>query len=507
MQSHPAGAVVMTGTRPEQTISFNLFLLPREKPLLDFMLKELAQRSGPERYELIEALLHMYRVSAGFDPFALSKGRFRRIKAAEFRQVLLEIDREIGVVMQTEAYQRMEQSHLNAEAMFREYAELSQGVSINPAQSMTGELEQFEQHLHDAEMPELLLLFYRQHRRFLDELFSHDAPLKALERFEQVAARQTQLQQHFRMSFHIRALELEADKGLFYPDKAKGEIARLERMLVQESSPKWRAEMTWNMIRLSLLTVRPSETIHPYLEALAADMNSFLRFMPDSSIRMWTVLASWHYRADRCQRMEWLKQAGEKARELELHEMRPGFRFVGCQIECDAGDYEAALKSLHEAEHLTYKTPARSPEARNNWITLCEYRTVLYALQCLHGDRRHEEQFVSLRNLASNMGRHRHEIAVMMLEWQALESFVHRRWKETRELLERAISYRSDQPSHPWYLLDRCLLAVLGKGKSRRGAAILAIELEQAAWPFYSSAGGALLKSAFEFVSASVKQQ
>lgn len=500
-----AGSIVMTASRADSQHHFNLFLLPREKPVLDFMLKELSQRSGPERYELIEALLNMYKTSAGFDPFALSKGRFRRIKAAEFRQVLLEIDREIGEVMQSEAYRRLQQSHLSTEVLFKEFMDLSQGAGIYPARSMTGELDQLQCHLHEAEMPELQLLFYRQHRRFMEELFISDEPLKFLEHYDTLLLRQSQLQLHFRMGFQIRALELEADKGLLYPEKANAAITEMERILIMERSAPLRMEMVWNLVRLSLLTLRPSETIQTYLAAIASDLTSFLNILPDHSIRLLSTLASWYKDAGCERRMEWLQQADEKARQLDLHELRPGFRFVLCHIECDRGDHEAALKALNEAEHLTYKTPARSLEARNNWVLLCEYRTILFALQCMSGNTRHIDQFGSLRSLASDMGRHRHEIAVMQLEWQGLEAFVLRRWKEARELLERALAYRTEQHTHPWCLISRCLLALMAKGKQRREAAAVALELEQTGLPFYSSAAVELLRKAASFSSAAGK--
>jgi hypothetical protein len=497
--------IVMTGSRSESQHQFNLFLLPREKPVLDFMLQELSQRSGPERYELIEALLNMYKTSAGFDPFALSKGRFRRIKAAEFRQVLLEIDREIGEVMQSEAYRRLQQSHLSTEALFREFMDLSQGAGIYPARSMTGELEQLQNHLNDAEMPELQLLFYRQHRHFMQELFISDAPLQFLDHYDTILARQSQLQMHFRMGFQIRALELEADKGILHPEKTGAAIPDLERMLLQERSASHRIEMVWNLVRLTLLTGRPSESIQTYLSAIAADLNSFLNLLPEHSIRLLSTMASWYKDAGRERRMEWLQLADEKARQLDLHELRPGFRFVLCHIECDAGNVEGALKALNEAEHLTYKTPARSLEARNNWVLLCEYRTILFALQCMSGNNRHLDQFGSLRSLASDMGRHRHEIGVMQLEWQGLEAFVLRRWKESCEMLERALSYREEQKAHPWCLISRCLLALMAKGKQRREAAVIALELEQTGLPFYSSAAVQLLRLAAVFSATKAK--
>lgn len=500
-----AGSIVMTGSRSDSQHPFNLFLLPREKSVLDFMLKELSQRSGPERYELIEALLSMYRTSAGFDPFALSKGRFRRIKAAEFRQVLFEIDREIGEVMHSEAYRRMQQSHLSTDGLFREFMDLSQGAGIYPARSMTAELEQLQRHIYEADMPELQLLFYRQHRHFMEELYMSDKPLQFLEYFDSVQARQNQLQIHFRMGFQIRALELEADKGVLYPEKASNAIMELERMLLQEPSVSYRIEMVWNVVRLSLLTVRPAETMQTYLAAIASDLNSFLRILPDHSIRLLSTMAAWYKDVGREQRMEWLQQADEKARQRDLHELRPGFRFVVCHIACDAGDVESALKALNEAEHLTYKTPARSLEARNNWVLLCEYRTILFALQCMRGNSRHLDQFESLRNLASDMGRHRHEIAVMQLEWQGLEAFVLRRWKESREMLERALTYRTEHHRHPWCLISRCLLALMSRGKQRPEAAAIVLELEQTGLPFYSSAAVELLRHATVFSAAVAK--
>ena len=77
-----------------------LRFLPRDKKALDFILKKLTSNSSPSRHEMLAELLEMHRTCAGFDPLALSKGRFKRFRASEIKQVLAEHGLSLGMKLE-----------------------------------------------------------------------------------------------------------------------------------------------------------------------------------------------------------------------------------------------------------------------------------------------------------------------------------------------------------------------------------------------------------------------
>src|SRR6188768_2398665 len=82
----------------------NILNLPKDKSALDYIKRILSLKSSPEQNEVIGELFEMHRTSTGFDPLSLSKGRFKRIKAIAFRQILAYIDNEIPAIVSSAGY-------------------------------------------------------------------------------------------------------------------------------------------------------------------------------------------------------------------------------------------------------------------------------------------------------------------------------------------------------------------------------------------------------------------
>ena len=492
----------MPENRSPQDTPFQLFRLPREKNVLDFVLRKLGEGASPERYELMESLLSMYRTSVGFDPFALSKGRFRRMKASDFKQMLHEIDAQIGVILSSDEYKLQLSAEPGLEPLFKEYVELSQGVVIHPALSLTTELEHLESAAGKADVPELSLLFYRNHPGFLEEIFSKEGPEAVLERFNKAADRQSQLQDQFKIGFELLQMELNATKGLREEAAAEKLLEVAGRLLTLEPQLRNRCMLLICIARISVLTSTPARSISVYTDFIEEYLPQILLLRPDEGRRMLCLLATYHLRAGRTKRLSWLDQAEAEARKLELHDERPGFRFIRCMIETDEGNVEDALTALNDAEHLIYKASSRSLSARNNWVLLSEYRTLLFALKGLSGETNMASQMSLLQQLAEDMGRHRHELSVMILEWKAMQSFLMGDMEDALDGFERARTYRKNTPLHPWMFVDRFYAALLSTAKKKPSAESVALELQQLGEPFYSAVIGQLMKLSFAFVKS-----
>lgn len=486
----------MSESRTPQDPSYQLFRLPKEKVVLDFVLQKLCEGGSPDRYEMVDSLLTMYRTSAGFDPFALTKGRFKRMKAAEFKQHLLEIDREIGSLINSDDYRHHLAQQSGFDPLFKEYSELSKGVILHPAMSLTSELEHFEKACSSLEAEELLLTFYRKHTGFLEELYRQQGPDEFLSRYDQALERQRQLQRQFRLGFELIRMEQAGDKGIFDESKSLALLQELGVLLTLEKNKQHRYSLLLFIARTCLLTATPGRNLSPYLHFLAEYADQLLLHRPEAQRFVYSILAQYKIDAGRDQRIHWLEMAEAEVKELELHDERPGLRFIRCMIETDAGRIEEALRSLNEAEHLIYKASNRSLAARNNWVRLSEFRTLLFTLQALEGDATRIEQMTLLQQLAEDMGRHRQEIAVMLLEWRGLQSFLQKDYSEAFGFFDRAKGYRKNGEEHPWYQLDKFFCLLLGKSKKKNSLAEIALQTEQLCEPFYSKVIGSIFKLA-----------
>ena len=480
--------------RNSQETSFQLFRLPKEKTVLDFVVQKLGEGASPERYEILESVLDMYRTSTGFDPFALSKGRFKRLKAAEFRASLYELDREIGQLISSDEYKQFIAEKSNYTPLFKEYVELGQAIQIHPALSLTSELESFENKCENAESEEILLCLYRQQTHFLEVVHEGDGIEKFIEKYDTLVERQRQRQRAVRLGFELIRLEQSADKGQQQEEQVVKVVEELGVLLTLASSTLNKYHLLLKIIRASLLTASPYRYLATYLDYLQNSHQEILLFLPEAKRKIYTVLAQYSVSSIKEQRLAWLDAAELEAKRQELHDERPGFRFIRCIIESDAGKIDAAIKCLNEAEHLIYKASTRSLGSRNNWIRLSEYRSLLFALKVLQGETIPTERFLQLQQLAEDMGRHRQEISVLLLEWKGLQHYVFNEMEQAFTCFDRAKSYRKNKGEQPWVILDKYFCAKLGKSKKKNESAHFALLLQEMKEPFYSKVMGKMIE-------------
>lgn len=486
----------MSSTKTESGTSFQLYRLPKNKAVLDFVLSKLADGASPERYELISSLLEMYRTSAGFDPFAMSKGRFRRIKAKDFKTVLKEIDSDIAQIIRSEEYQHVLTHHTGFEPLFREFLQLDKSVSTHAPALVRAEAEAFEGHCEAGDAVELLMAFYRLHANFYENLHRKEDLEAFKKHYDKIAERTRQLQRQFRLSLDLLSLEIAMDSGMVDPWQSEAVFTGFEELLTLEKQDNLRHEILLKIVRAGILTPNPGRRLNGYFPHIEDSLESLMAFQPASGSILLRILAQYHLKAGKKRRVEWLDQAEKDARREELHDERPTLRFVKCMIEADDGDMEASLRCLNEVEHLIFRASSRSMASRNNWIRLCEMRTLLFTLKALQGDRSVMPNLELQRRLAEDVGKHRHEIAIMLLEWRGLELFLEHALDESGDCFSKALAYRKKQGDHPWLMIDSFFSALLRKGTEKKEAARHAIMLQEMNEPFYSAVAGQIMKLA-----------
>lgn len=495
----------MAEPRPAQTPTYQLYMLPKEKQLLDFVLRKLSETLSPERYEIIATIFQMYRTSAGFDPSVMSKVRFKRMKAGDFKHALLQIDEEIGQIIQSEAY-RQELARLGGpEPLFQSFLEISQLAAVQPVENVMPELESMEMKCSAADAVELLLLFYRQHSRLIESMYEEDEANRFLERYDAHLERFRQLQRQFRLSFEIRMLEHTSETKMNEQEKIENLIQELGTLLTLEQQDSKRTVMISLIIRAAALTNSPAQHIRPYLDFIQDGIEQFFPHQPESRKHILCTLAQYHVDAGPMVRTLWMDEADKIAKSIDNADDKPALRLIRAMIDADSGNYQAAMKQLNEVEHLLHKSNSKSNKVRNLWIRYCEYKTLLSVRNALDGDRDSIGQLEQLQQIANERGQHRQDISVQILEWRGLEHFLKRSYEEAYSCFDRARGYRKGQEQHPWLLIDRYFCSLLKPTESQAEAASIGLVLQEMQEPMYSKVCSDIMKRAAELVSGKEK--
>lgn len=147
----------------------NILNLPKDKSVLDYIKKRLAERSSLERFEVLNELFEMYRTSTGFDPLSLSKGRFKRIKASALKQILADINKEIPSITSSTEYQQYLHSHDRSSVLFEKLKAIKLKIENNEFSVLEKDIRDLREQIVMAEDGELLMAFVNLFKPFLKE--------------------------------------------------------------------------------------------------------------------------------------------------------------------------------------------------------------------------------------------------------------------------------------------------------------------------------------------------
>ena len=135
----------------------NIITLPKDKHALDYIKQKLALHSSPEQNEVIEELFEMHRTSTGFDPISLSKGRFKRIKATAFRQILSEINNELPSIVESTEYKTYLQKQNRSIIIFEKLKLLKNKIEKVDFVNIDKEVQELQEQITICESRDLLV--------------------------------------------------------------------------------------------------------------------------------------------------------------------------------------------------------------------------------------------------------------------------------------------------------------------------------------------------------------
>ncbi len=487
---------------PSAAILPNLKQLPKDKIVLEYLLKHLSENSSPEKFDLISSIFDMYRTSAGFDPMAISKGRFKRVKAADFKRMIAEIDLELGSIIKTDEYAQLQAKQVNHSALFDRYLSLSDEVNMHPPSSMQHDVEQFEETIHHQESQELLLSFYRHHHKFFEVTYATSHLESLLEKYDLIQEKTKLHARQIRCGFILTWLEQEFVKGKADHDRIQQVWDELGILLTSETNKFTRHEILIRIIRCGLLTNTPSRNLEQYLLYSADNLEQIIHYNPDCSILLYTSLAHHHPNASIDKRNEWLHQAELLSREQGIDDIRGYFRLIRALNAADHFHTDEIIRHLNEAEHQVHRTQGRSFVAKNTWIQICEFRIMMFTF--LHmknpNDYPASEFDIHIR-IAEDLGKHRYDNSVLALELRGYKNFVSKDWQSALECFERACSYRELEPENDHFYLDKYFVSLLKVKAKKKDESIkeALVKLKALGSPFFKSQAIALCNDAAVF--------
>ncbi len=488
----------------------NLKQLPKDKIVLEYLLKHLSANSSPEKFDLIASLFDMYRTSAGFDPMAISKGRFKRVKVADFKRMIAEIDHELGSIIKTDEYAQLQAKQVNHSALFDHYLTLSDEVNMHPPSSMQHDVEQFEDKIHLQESQELLLSFYRHHHKFYEETYATSQLELLLEKYDRIQEKTKLHARQIRCGFILTWLEQEFLKGKVAHDRIQQVWDELGLLLTFETNKFTHHEILIRIIRCGLLMNTPSRNLENYLIYSAANLEQIIQYNPECSILLYTALSHHHPDASIEKRNEWLQHAELLSREQGIDDIRGYFRLIRALNAADHFNTDQVIRYLNEAEHQVHRTQGRGFVAKNTWIQVCEYRIMMFTLLHIKNpiDYPPSEFDIHIR-IVEDLGKHRYDNAVLTLEMRGYKNFISKEWESALRCFERAYSYRKSEPENNHLYLDKYFITLL-KNKSKKKDNVLKdmlTKLKDLGSPFFKSQAIILCKDAEVFFKENKSHQ
>jgi hypothetical protein len=401
----------------------SLRFLPRDRKTLDYILSKLAVNSSPERFDLLQELFEMHRTSVGFDPSVLSKGRFKRFKAFEIRQVLNELEEDLAVILSSNEFTNTNEITNNYKELFNQYLSVVEMLSAPPSKSLNDQVDNFCRQLMEEGAYELLLSFYRQG-------YHHFAARNV--RIDQVISdygllTETLDYQNAVVLSGLQTVRITHDSFL---DNVTQEELLLHfnflQKLIQRTDAASVYELKGRAVRIALLLDKRSAHIHSLVKDVFAKSKSGSIKPADLEAELICAAALFDQNISPEQKFEKLNvQATDKTLQpLRIVQTK----ITAAQLAASCGNFPAANIFINEAEHLLIKHSFRTVMMKKAWMDLHMLRFFIYITEEINGTIKEKAEYgvviQAVRETAD-------EITEARLLADALQAILHSIKKET----------------------------------------------------------------------------
>jgi len=471
--------------------------LPKERIVLDYVLSKLVKNSSPERYELIAAVFNLHLTSAGFDPMALSKARFKRVKASEFRQALREIDAEIALILQTEEYRQVLSRQTYLPDLFQQYLQLSsvvrQSGSIN-----TKQFQDFANLLREKDASDLMLGFIRQHKTLFEASLTEEDIIDLLQQIGLLMEDQQRTNTQVKTIFELRLNEILLTRGV----RNSQDIQRIWQyfgdQIAEENGQLLQWELFDKVLRSGILTVWPARNLKTYLNFISDKTEAYYFNQYLQRFLLFARLAEYFTQAGYHQRLQWLDEAEEISKKINNGQQRANIKLIRSKIMSDQGMLADAVRFLDEAEYHVHRIAEKDFELRNTWIEIVRTRIVLYTLQVFEKEAPfHSESFEAQVYLLNDTGKFRNDLQLLVTELNGLTLFMQKNWIAAYESFMKAANLRKeDEEDQPMYLTAKFFCELLVATDKPAETDALLKQIEEGRETFYSFSWVRMLRGA-----------
>lgn len=481
--------------------------LPKERVVLNYVLSKLAKNSSPERYDLIAAVFNLHLTSAGFDPMALSKARFKRVKASDFRQALREIDAEIALIIQTEEYRQVLSRQTYLPDLFQQYLLLS--ASVRQSGTVNTKLfKDFSNLLQDKDASDLMLGFIRQHKALFEESFKEEELNEFLKEYDSLMLDQLRKNNLVRAILELRLNEMLAMRGV----RIIADIYRLWQTfcdhLSSEKNNVLQLELFDKVLRTGVLTAWPNRNLRSYLSFISDKTDSYHFSQVNHRYLLFAKLAQYSVDAGYEERIQWLDEAEDIARKINKGNLRAECRLIRAKVMSDYNLLPEAIRFLDEAEHHIHRIAERDFELKNTWVDISRTRVVVYAQSHLNATEiLNPAIFEAQVYLTGDAGRHRTDIKCLVQEIEGLSHFLQKNWIAAYECFAKAMeSHKDEEEDQPMHIVCSFFCELLSKSGKPENAELEMRRLQEGREAFYSFTWTRLLQSCQKYYLTSSRE-
>ena len=467
--------------------------LPRDKKTLDFILKKLSVNSSPARYEMLEELLEMHRTCAGFDPFALTKGRLKRFRSAELKQVLAELEQEVKAIVTSGEYIHHLEDSTRHQSLIEQYANMVSLLSAPPSRELNDQVDQFVAQLERENANELLLsFFYQANKHFQNRTKNLDA---IIETYSNLIHKLNFQNDFLLCGFQTVNLLSQSTRPQITEEKLFTHFRKLETLFLKSENDTSRYELLLQMSRIGLLMKNRISCLSPCLNEVVTDPNGVKLNELGQKLELMTKASIYYVEEDLESRINSLDVLGEEARKFEDKQAFAYIKYGKALLLAEKEQYDDATNLLNEAEHLLYRNGFKRT-SNNVWVDICFLRLYIFFINSKKAHTVFEEAtYVSLIQVLRDAMADYSSWSATSSGLSGIKEFLNNNFQLAEQYLEAALNDDKSQPSQYIKLIfEAVLFNIQGEGSVKEMNAVIK-ELNALKEPFYSIVTGPLLMS------------
>lgn len=480
--------------------------LPKDKEVLDYIFSQLSVDGKQDWNTLLEELLVMHRSSSGFNPMVMGKGRFKRLKAAEFRVVLSEINMELQALLHSEKYLDFLKKRFGNKELRSRFNELIFLLDLDHFDSsIKDKFIQIKTELLMIGEYEMLLQLFKNGQHFIEKSFPDELHTYMLE-FVDIQNRVQINSDHIVSCFKTVALLHKARMGVFEQNEAVMLYDDLCKLLIRHKSIRSKYETLINILEISSLLDNRSHYMEPYINFTAENFEEILHTVPEKSNAIHCNLAKYMVEESLPVRLNHLNKAMKQACDAKNIEEQIHFKIVHAELASDSGNIESALSLLDEAFLLSLQSENNEEVIAARAKVLMTRMFILSYLHFADNDRLAlKEMNKTLKQLESESSL-RLDHAVLVNENKALVHLAKGEIDEAKQLFSKSAKARENN-SYPFqYYINSYFQELLRKKPAMDILNGIIDKLLSLNEPFYSSICVSMLESVTKKMVIGIKQ-